>query len=408
MARKPRRRDDDGDIPVSQSTWRNRIVEHANVAPAQLMAHPLNPRLHGRGQQQAMTAVLDDLGVIQSVIVSKRTGTIIDGHMRVNLALRSNQPTIPVCYVDLSAEEEAKALATFDPVGDLAGLDAQNLEMLLGEFNVSGSVLNQMLGELASSVGLNLDGEEDGAELDDAADQLPGLLQLPEGKVFDSHLRFDIPPLIEDRLAEIPPNLKVWARGVSVDDGAGHFLHIWGGDSTKGLPFDRTLLGFYTDDVRFESFYREPHKQVAKLLNTGIPAAITPNYSMWGNQPRAVHLFSTYKSRYVGRYMQEAGISVIPDVAWSDMRSFEFNLIGIPPEPPAVAIQLQTQDLAKSAIARQTKKDGIAEIMKQLRPKSLLVYGGPAARELMGEIDPGVPVTMVANWAEVSRARKGG
>ncbi len=51
--------------------WQNRIVAHAEVDPAELVAHPLNWRLHPRGQQQAMTAVLGDVGWVDGVIVNR-------------------------------------------------------------------------------------------------------------------------------------------------------------------------------------------------------------------------------------------------------------------------------------------------------------------------------------------------
>ncbi len=40
----------------------------------------------------------------------------MDGHLRVALALSSNQKSIPVEYVELSESEEAEALATIDPI----------------------------------------------------------------------------------------------------------------------------------------------------------------------------------------------------------------------------------------------------------------------------------------------------
>lgn len=409
MARKPRRRDTDaGDVPVSAIAWKDRIVRMERVAPDQLMAHPLNARLHGRMQQQVMTAALDDVGLIQAVIVNERTGRLVDGHMRVTLALRSEQPTIPVIFVDLTEEEELRALATFDPIGDLAGLDKDNLEMLLSEVSVSDAATMALLADLASAAGLNTDAADEGEELDDAASELSGFRQLPEGKVFESTLRFDMPPLDPDKLAEIPPNLEVWAKGVSQDDGEKWFMHIAGGDSTRGLPFDRAMLAFYCDDARFESYFREPHRQFAKVLNVGIGVMIAPNYSLWGGQPRAVHLWSIYRSRYVARYAQEAGLRVIPDFAASDERSLDFCMVGIPKGAPAIAMQVQTQDIGRSPRARQVKEACIRAMLKELEPRSLLVYGGPPGRQFIEGLKLDVPVTFIANWTEVSRVRKGG
>jgi len=75
-----------------------------------------------------MTDVLDELGWLQGVLVNERSGLVIDGHMRLDLAVRQGQPTIPVSYVDLSDQEEATVLATLNPLGTLA--DANELKRL--------------------------------------------------------------------------------------------------------------------------------------------------------------------------------------------------------------------------------------------------------------------------------------
>jgi hypothetical protein len=75
------------------------------VAPDQLLANPKNFRVHPRHQQDALKGVLSEVGWVQDVIVNVRTNTVVDGHLRVMLALRHNEPTIPVKYVDLSQAE---------------------------------------------------------------------------------------------------------------------------------------------------------------------------------------------------------------------------------------------------------------------------------------------------------------
>src|SRR6478735_704856 len=56
---------------------------------------------------------------------------VVDGHLRVMLAMRNNEETIPVQYVDLTDEEADLVLATFDPIGDLAESDDEMLAELL-------------------------------------------------------------------------------------------------------------------------------------------------------------------------------------------------------------------------------------------------------------------------------------
>src|SRR5690606_15210341 len=99
------------------AAWRSRIVGHGEEDPDQLLANPRNWRLHPKEQQRALGAALGDIGWVQSVIVNQRTGHLVDGHLRVELALSRDEPSVPVVYVDLSADEEAIVLATLDPIG---------------------------------------------------------------------------------------------------------------------------------------------------------------------------------------------------------------------------------------------------------------------------------------------------
>jgi hypothetical protein len=128
--------------------WKNRIIGHEDVAPDQLLANPRNWRIHPRSQQQGMESILDELGIIAPVTVNKRTGHLVDGHMRVQLALSRDQPTVPVQYVDLSEEEEALALATLDPIGDLAAVDRDQLSELLEDVGAVDG-LDDLLADLA-------------------------------------------------------------------------------------------------------------------------------------------------------------------------------------------------------------------------------------------------------------------
>lgn len=92
--------------------WDKRIVGNADVPPGQLVGNDRNFRLHPDAQKEALQGVIDDIGFIRSVTVNRRTGRVIDGHLRIKLALETEQETIPVEYVDLSEQEEAEALAT--------------------------------------------------------------------------------------------------------------------------------------------------------------------------------------------------------------------------------------------------------------------------------------------------------
>ena len=74
--------------------------------PDRLLASPANCRVHPKAQQEALAGVLDQVGWVQNVLGNQRTGHVVDGHLRVALAISRGEPLGPVLYVDLSEDEE--------------------------------------------------------------------------------------------------------------------------------------------------------------------------------------------------------------------------------------------------------------------------------------------------------------
>src|SRR5689334_15504725 len=118
---------------ANSTEWRNRIVGYADVPPDQLLANPRNFRRHPKPQQDALSGLIAEVGYLDPVLVQAGTDTVIDGHLRVEQAIREKQPTIPVQYVDLTDAEADLALASFDPISAMAYHDAENLRALLDE-----------------------------------------------------------------------------------------------------------------------------------------------------------------------------------------------------------------------------------------------------------------------------------
>ena len=125
--------------------WRNRIIGHGEEAPGQLLANPRNWRIHPRAQQDAPAGLLDQVGWVQDVIVNRRTGHVVDGHLRVSLAISRDERTIPVVYVDLDEAEEALVLASLDPLAGMAVTDEDALRELIAGADAASEALQALL-----------------------------------------------------------------------------------------------------------------------------------------------------------------------------------------------------------------------------------------------------------------------
>lgn len=128
--------------------WRNRIVGYDEVDPEQLLANPLNWRIHSELQQETLEGMLDEVGIIVPIIENVRTGYVVDGHMRAALAIRRGQKKIPRIKVDLGPEEERKAILTIDPISAMATAHVGNLADLMAATTTENAAVQALLDEL--------------------------------------------------------------------------------------------------------------------------------------------------------------------------------------------------------------------------------------------------------------------
>jgi hypothetical protein len=125
--------EDNGEINAALMPWQSKIVGHDSIDPAVLLDNPHNWRMHTKEQMQAMGHILDEIGWVQDVIVNKNTQHIVDGHLRVFLAKKRREPTVPIILVDLTEGEEKIALAMLDTISAMAKTDKAKARALAKE-----------------------------------------------------------------------------------------------------------------------------------------------------------------------------------------------------------------------------------------------------------------------------------
>ena len=242
--------------------WENRIVDSGTEDPEQLLANPQNFRLHPAHQKKALTGVLSEIGWIQDVIVNRTTGHIIDGHLRVELAMSRSEP-VPVKYVELSIQEEKIALASIDPIGALAEQDQAMLDDLIEDIGtVEDDDLSAFLDSLLSDGSPMEEVEEEGMIDDDECPDAPADPIVKQGDVFilgdhriicgDSTNAEDINRLMAGDLADmlwIDPQYNVDYTG------------------SDGKKIDNDNM----EDSAFRQFLRDLLTSCANVMKAGAP-----------------------------------------------------------------------------------------------------------------------------------------
>lgn len=139
----------------------------------------------------------------------------------------------------------------------------------------------------------------------------------------------------------------------------------------------KSTVHFFLDDYRFESIYNNPEKKIETLKKFN--AVLSPDFSMFVEMPIALQLFSTFKNRWVGAYLQEQGITVIPTVRWGDLTSFNFCFDGI---EKGCAVAVSTIGVKKEKAHFIL---GYNEMLTRIKPSKIICYGKPFD-EMKGDI----------------------
>lgn len=154
----------------------------------------------------------------------------------------------------------------------------------------------------------------------------------------------------------------------------------------KGMvPFslrERSLLCedfvcFYEHDVNFREILTDTENYVEDLKR--FPGVITPDCSLYLDAPLCVQIASIYLNRAVGYYLSKQGLYVVPNIRWGDERTFTRE-----PFKEAVAFQgvdrhsivsVGTYGQIRSHESKKVFRAGLVEMLKELEPKVVLVYG---------------------------------
>ena len=369
------------DIPVHCA--HAAIVDWSTIRP-----HPRNPNRHPTEQIALLAKNIRALGWRHPVIVSKLSGYIVAGHARIEAAKLLNINAVPVDYQPFaSTEEEMAYLIADNRIAELAERDNAILKDLLQELDTGATDMDltgyteQALEELMTQTHQEEDAEQ---KIDD------GVFALKEDAIFSGANRYGIPDLLPSMLANPPPPASCWTGGEAKESGQ---IMLYG---SNAFPEDvkDAVLAFYVDDYRFEKVWSDAVSTIDKLRKKWFAAIISPDFSVWRDDPVAVQIWNIYRSRWCARYWQECGVKIIPSLNWSDDASYDFAFLGLPIGAPVVSCQCRT---TRSRKGKEFFCRGISKAVEILRPESVWIYGGQEHRETL---EPMLPGAVKYEWLE--------
>lgn len=135
-------------------------------------------------------------------------------------------------------------------------------------------------------------------------------------------------------------------------------------------PNKEAWVCFYEDDYKINSFWNAPRKCLNILSKYG--GVITPDYSLYRDMPLSMQIWNIFRSRALGSYLQSNGIKVVPNVRFSDERTYDIACAEIKKNS---TIALSTHGLMKIKKEKEIFKKGLDYVIRKLTPKTLIIYG---------------------------------
>lgn len=133
-------------------------------------------------------------------------------------------------------------------------------------------------------------------------------------------------------------------------------------------------IHFFIDDYQFNRLWTNIDCYVDMLSR--FRYVMTPDFSTYTDFPKAIQIYNHYRKHWVGAYLQEAGIKMIPTISWSTPDTFEWCFDG---EPTHSAIAVSSVGATNSKTKKELFLAGYNAMMERLEPEIILFYGKPLA-----------------------------
>ena len=316
---------------------------------SELKPYPNNPKKHTKKQVDLIAQSIELTQGLRQPIVIDKDNYIVCGHGRYLAAQKLGYETVPCELIDNLTEDQIKAYRLIDnriSEGEydlsLEMAELQSIELDMSQFDFNMSELETKITEL------EFEHQQNREETQFA---VRNILNLEKGQ-FLGEGKYDMP--IIQPVTELS-DIKEWIS----------FNYVLSDKEPEGKA-----VHFFIDDYQFERIFNQPEKYVDKLRQYVCVA--TPDFSPYGDMPLITQMWNHYRKQWVGAWLQEHGVTVIPTVrASTDERSLEWYLDGIPKGGIVIMSSMWT---GKEHLIDISQKEYL--IMKKvIKPKKVFIYG---------------------------------
>lgn len=315
------------------------------IALDKLKPYERNARTHSEAQIEKLANSINEFGFIPPVIIDENN-VILAGHGRVEAAKRVGLTEIPYRKITHLTDEQKRAFILADnKLSDLGGWDFD--------------LLSEELADIKFDMGDFGFDTLDPIELDIEDDEPK------ENERTRTNNAYNLGLIDYDNLTN-----DFWQMPVIRNN---NYIpkDLIGFNYAKTSKNKSAGVHFYIDDYQFERIWNTPEKYLDVL--TAYDCILSPDFSLYMDMPMPIKIWNIYRSRQIGAYYQSKGITVIPTISWAEADTFNFAFKGI---PKGSIVSVSTVGVKRNKEALQIWRDGMDEMIRQIEPSAILIYGG--------------------------------
>lgn len=145
----------------------------------------------------------------------------------------------------------------------------------------------------------------------------------------------------------------------------------------NGRTNDGLGIHFFMDDHRFQSAFSKPYA-ILQAIREAYTTALTPDYSVYRNWPRAMNIWNVYRSRWLGAFWNEqteGQLNIIPTITWSDKNSYHYCFAGVPLNSVVAISTVGVHPRNTVRGAWSLFAQGLEAMIVTLKPSLIMCYG---------------------------------
>lgn len=315
-----------------------------------LIPYEKNAKIHTQEQVEQIKASIEEFGMNDPIAIWK-DNVIIEGHGRLLACKELGFKEVPIIRLDELTDDERKAYTlVHNKLTMNTDFDLDILNDELENINLDMEAFGFNLEELEENEATFEDDEEDdGGYYGDERERTNRAYNL-------------------DLVESVTPDF--WEMPIIEND---NYIpkKLIGFNYAKSSGEKECGIHFYIDDYQFERVWNYPEKYYDILCE--YDCILSPDFSLYLDMPMPMKIWNVYRSRLVGQYFQSMGIKVIPTISWAEKETFSFCFKGI---PKGSIVSISTIGVKQNENALKIWYDGVDEMIKQIEPKAILIYGG--------------------------------